>query len=55
MKILHVCTLARSDPPPVVKGSCSHFCAPTLPPSGSPLEILWLLRVMVSRLEASGT
>ena len=29
MKILHVCTLARSDPPPVVKGSCSHFCAHT--------------------------
>jgi len=29
MKILHVCTLARSDPPPVVKDSCSHFCAHT--------------------------
>eukprot|EP00964_Phaeocystis_antarctica_P044982 scaffold25857_cov35-Phaeocystis_antarctica.AAC.1 len=29
MKILHFCTLARSDPPPVVKGSCFHFCAHT--------------------------
>eukprot|EP00964_Phaeocystis_antarctica_P126959 scaffold90636_cov74-Phaeocystis_antarctica.AAC.1 len=29
MKILHFCTLARSDPPRLVKGSCSHFCAHT--------------------------
>ena len=49
MKILRFCTLARSEPPPVVKGFCSHFCAPTPPPSESPLEILWLLRVRHTR------